>query len=131
MALFWKAAAGILITAILVITVGKQEKDLALLLTMAACVMTAIIVFSFLEPVMDFLHRLEKLGDLQVGILGALLKITGIGLTAEIAGMICRDSGNTSLENGIRLLGTAVILSLSLPIQESLLDLVQRILGEL
>lgn len=131
MALFWKAAAGILIAAILVIAVGKQEKDLALLLTMAACVMTAIIAFSCLEPVLSFLYRLEELGDLQTGILGALLKITGIGLTADLAGMICRDSGNASLEKGIQLLGTAVILRLSLPVLESLLDLVQRILGEL
>lgn len=131
MALFWKAAAGILMAAVLVLAVGKQEKDLALLLSMAVCVMTVMTAFYFLEPVISFLFRLEEMGDLQSGVLGTLLKIVGIGLVSEIAEMICRDSGNTSLAKGISFLGAAVILSLSLPILETLVALVQSILGEL
>ena len=131
MALFWKTVAGILISVILILTVGRQEKDLALMLGMAACVMTVTAAFSFLEPVLDFLYRLEQMGDLQSGVLGILLKIVGIGLVSEIAGMILTDSGNASLAKGMQLLGSAVILSLSLPILEMLLELVQRILGEL
>lgn len=130
MALFWKTAAGILIAVVLVLAVGKQEKDLSLMLTMVVCVMTAITAFSFLEPVLDFLYRLEQLGDLQAGVLEALLKIVGIGLVSEIAGMICQDSGNSSLARGMQLLGSAVMLSLSLPVLETLLDLIQTILGE-
>ena len=114
MALFWKAAAGILIAVVLVIAVGKQEKDLALMLTMLVCIMTVIAALSFLEPMLEFLYRLEQLGDLQAGALESLLKIVGIGLVTEIAGMICRDSGNSSLAQGMHLLGAAVILSLSL-----------------
>lgn len=131
MALFWKAAAGILMAAVLVLAVGKQEKDLALLLSMAVCAMTAMTAFYFLEPVISFLFRLEEMGDLQSGVLGTLLKIVGIGLVSEIAEMICRDSGNTSLAKGISFLGAAVILSLSVPILETLVALVQSILGEL
>lgn len=131
MALFWKAAAGILMAAVLVLAVGKQEKDLALLLSMAVCVMTVMTAFYFLEPVISFLFRLEEMGDLQSGVLGTLLKIVGIGLVSEIAEMICRDSGNTSLAKGISFLGAAVILSLSVPILETLVALVQSILGEL
>ena len=130
-ALFWKAAAGVLVAAVLVLAMGKQEKDLALLLTMAVCAMTAAAGFSVLEPVLEFLHRLEQLGDLQSGVLNTLLKIAGIGLVTEIAGMICKDSGNASLAQAMQLLGTAVILSLSLPILETLLELIQSILGAL
>lgn len=131
MDMFWKTAAGVLIAAVLVLAVGKQEKDLALLLTMAVCTMTAIAAFYFLEPVISFLYRLEELGDLQTGILSTLLKIAGIGLVCEIAGTICQDSGNASLAKGIGFLGTAVILSLSVPVLQTLLDLIQDILGEL
>jgi len=130
-ALFWKATAATLITVVLVLAVGKQEKDLALLLSMTVCAMLAITAVLFLEPVIHFLHRLEELGDLQSNILATLLKIVGIGLVSETAGMICRDSGNESLAHGIRLLGSAVVLWLSLPIFETMLDLIQSILGEL
>lgn len=131
MELFWKGAAGILIAAVLVPVVGKQEKDLALLLTMAACVMAAAAAFSFLEPVLDFLRRLEQLGDLQTGILETLLKITGISLVTDLAAMVCQDSGNDALARGMRLLGTGVVLFLSLPVLETLLTVLQQILGEL
>ena len=129
MGLFWKTAAGLMMAAILVLAVGKQEKDLGLLLTMAGCTMAVLAAFSFLEPVLEFLHRLAQLGQLENGVLGTLLKITGIGLTAEITAMICRDSGNTSLASGAVMLGSAVMLSLSIPILETMLDLIQDILG--
>lgn len=130
-ALFWKATAGILIGVILVLAVGKQEKDLALMLSMVVCVMAVTVALVAMEPVLDFLYRLEELADLQSGVLKVLLKIVGIGLVTEIAGMILTDSGNASLAKGMQLLGSGVILSLSLPILETLLELVQKILGEL
>lgn len=131
MAVFWKAAAGILTAVVLVLTVGKQEKDLALMISMMVCAMAVITAFSFLEPVVSFLHQLEAWGDLQSGVLSTLLKIVGIGLVSEIAGMICQDSGNASLAKGMELLGTTVILYLSLPILETLMELIQQILGEI
>ena len=131
MALYWKVAGGVLVALILAGALGKQEKDLALMLCMSVCVMTMTAAFSILEPVLEFFRDLERLGDFHSETLTALLKITGIGLVSEIAGNLCADSGNAALERGIRLLGTAVILSLSLPILETLLDLIQIILGEL
>ena len=131
MALFWKAAAGLLIAGVLVLTVGRQEKDLSLLLGMGACIMAVTAGLSFLEPVLSFLRRLEELADLQTGVLPVLLKITGIGLVSEVGAVVLSDSGNASLARGLQLLGSCVILWLSLPVFEALLELVQRILGEL
>jgi hypothetical protein len=52
-------------------------------------------------------------------------------LIGELAGLICSDAGNAALAKSIQILTTAVILWLSIPLFESLLDLVQAILGEL
>ena len=131
MELFWKACAGVLIAVILQLTLSKQGNDMGTLLAVAVCCMVCIIGFSYLEPVLDLLKELEALGDLQDGVLGILLKALGIGLVAEVAGMVCCDAGNTSMGKTIQLLGSAVILSLSVPIFRSLLELIQRILGEL
>ena len=57
---FWKAAAMILIAVVLGLAVGKREKDISVLLTMAVCCMTAMIAVSYLEPVLDFLWELES-----------------------------------------------------------------------
>jgi hypothetical protein len=48
-----------------------------------------------------------------------------------LATLICTDAGNTALAKTVQILTTAMILWLSIPLFESLLDLVQAILGEL
>lgn len=131
MALFWKAAAGGLLTVVLCLALGKTGKDMGTLLSMAVCCMVAMIVISYLEPVMDFMRELEELGDLQGDMLGILLKAMGIGLIAEIAGMVCTDAGNSSLGKTLQMLGGAVVLWLSIPIFRALLELIQQILGEI
>ena len=131
MNIFWKTVGTILVAVVLALCVGKQEKDLAMVLTTAAAVMTLTAAFSYLDPVLSLLRRLESLGGLQPGVLDTLLKITGIGLVSEVAATICQDSGNGALAKGMQLLGTALILSLSVPLFETLLELVQHILGEI
>ena len=129
MSLFWKAAAGVLITIILSQILGKQQKDLELVLTMAACSMVCILAVTYLEPVLEFLKELESLSELQGDMLGILLKSVGIGMIAELAGIICNDGGNNSLGQTLRLLGCSVILCLSLPVFRTVLELIRNILG--
>lgn len=127
MSLFWKAAAAVLLAVVLGLSLGKQ-KDIGVLLTMG---MVAMIAISYLEPVLDFLRELETLGDLQGDMLGILLKAVGIGLVSEIAGLVCADAGNGSLGKTLQMLGSAVILYLSLPIFTTMLELIREILREL
>ena len=131
MDLFWKTSAGVLIAAVLIIAIEKQEKDLALLLAMMVSAMAALVGLSFLKPVIAFLYELEELGDLQSGVLNILLKATGIALVSELGASICRDSGNTSLAQAVKLMGIMAMLSFSLPVLETLMELIHTILGEL
>ncbi len=131
MGIFWKAAAAALISVIIGLALSKQEKDISAVLTMAVCAMVVIAAFVYLEPVLDFLRELETVGDLQGDMMGTLLKALGIGLVAEIAGMVCSDAGNSSLGKTLHLLGCAAILYLSLPIFRTLLELIRQILGEI
>lgn len=128
---FWKAVAGALLAVILGLAMGKQEKDVSALLSIAVCCMVAVIAVNFLEPVFDLLRELESVGDLQDGMLGILLKAAGIALVAELAGMICNDAGNGSLGKALQMLGSAVVLYLSIPVFNALLTLIRDILGEL
>lgn len=127
---FYKITALALVTTVLTLVVRRQEKDFALLLTMAGCAMAGMVLFTFLDPVLDFLSTLQTLGDLNGDMLMILIKTVGVGLVAEIAGMVCADGGNASLGKVIQLVGSAVILWLSLPIFQMLMDLMTRILGE-
>ena len=129
MVIFWKAIAGTLVAVVLGLVLGKQEKDISVMLSMAVCAMVVVVMLQFLDPVLELLRRLESLGNLGGGILGVLLKAMGIGLVAEIAGMICTDAGNAALSRTVQLLGAGTILWLSIPVFDSFLALIQQILG--
>ena len=131
MELFWKAIAVSLLTAILGVVMGKQSKDISLLLSIAGCVLIAGLTAVYLSPVVGFMKELESLGNLRGDMLGILLKAVGIGLISEIASVVSGDSGNAGLGKMIQLIGSVVILWLSIPVFRVLMDLVQTILGEL
>lgn len=131
MDMFLKAVAAALITAVIGLVLEKQGKDMRLLLTLAACSMIGVVTFAYFEPVISFVRRLTEMTKLNADLLAVILKSVGIGILGELAGLICSDAGNAALSKTIQMLTTAVILWLSIPLFESLLDLVQAILGEL
>lgn len=131
MDLFFQAAAGVLIASILGLVLAKQGKEFTIVLTITVCCMVVLLCITFLEPVLDLLCQLEALGNLNGEMVRILFKVVGIGLVSEIAGMVCTDAGNGSLGKALQMLGTAVILWLSIPVFQALLELVQEILGEL
>lgn len=130
MDVFWKALGTALVSVVLTLALERQSKDFSLLLTLAVCGMTGIAAVTFLRPVLDYLGELCAMADLQQGMLYALLKVFGIGMSGEIAASVCSDAGNSSLGKGLRFLSNAAILYLSIPIFSSLMDLLNQILRE-
>ena len=130
MTLFLQACAGVLTAVFLILSLGKQSKDMGNLLAMAVCCMVCTIALGYLKPVMDFMKQLENMGNLNGSMIQILLKIAGIGILTEITSLVCSDAGNSSMGKTLQLLGSVVILWLSLPIFTMLMDLLQEILGE-
>lgn len=128
MEIVWKAVGTVLVTVILVLTLEKQGKDFSILLTVAVTGMLAAVTVHLLEPVIDFLRRLEKLADLNLPVLHVMIKILGIGLTGEISSDVCADAGSSALGRGLRLLANAAIVSLSVPLFSALLDIIRQLL---
>lgn len=129
MGLYWKAVAAAVLTMVMMLMLRRQE--IAALLGMAVCAMIMVAAVEYLRPVWELLDSLQALGQLDGQMITILLKAVGIGLTTEIACMVCADSGSASLAKTLQFLGTAAILWISLPLFTSLLDLIQNILEAL
>lgn len=123
-------SAGVLLTALLIVLLNKQGKDMGMLLTVAVCCMVLTAVVTYLEPVMDFVRELEAIGTLDSSMVRTLLKTVGISLVAEIAALICADCGNSALGKAVQILAVAAVLWLSLPLLRSLLVMIQKMLGD-
>ena len=120
-----------MLAVILVLTLKHHSKETGTALAIAVCCMTALAALSYLQPVLQFLETLKNIGRLDNTMVNTLLKVTGIGMITEIAGLVCKDAGNESMGKSMQLLGCAVILYLSIPMFTALIDLLQKILGEL
>lgn len=131
MTLFLQVCGAVLLAVILVLALKSHTKEIGTILALAVCCMTALAALHYLQPVIDFLHTLKRMGGLDGNMVSILLKATGIGIIAEIANLVCKDAGNESMGKSMQLLGTAVILYLSMPLFTALIDLLQKILGEL
>lgn len=131
MELLWKGILLGLISCILGIILGKHAKEQAILLSIAGSSAIVIVAVCYLEPVIEFLRELETLASLHASYLAVIIKACGVGLASEIAANICNDAGNQSLGKGIHILGSAVILWLSVPVYTALLELIGIFLEEI
>ncbi len=131
MDLFLKAAAAVLLAVILYLVVNNRSKELAILLTLAVCSMIVVAAGRFLHPVLAFAENLQSVGGMNDEYLSILLKVVGLGFLAEITSLVCADAGNATLGKVLQILASCVILWLSLPLLNGLIELVQDILGEI
>ena len=118
-----------MVSVVLILSLGNKGKEFGVLLGILVCALLAMVAMEYLKPVIDFLSVLEAAGGLNSGMLEILLKISGIGIVSEVAVLVCGDSGNASLGKALQLMGSAVILWLSLPTFQMLLELIVNILG--
>ena len=128
MSIFLQTAGAVLIAGILGLILSSQDKSMGLLLILAVCIMVLMLAVHFLGPVIDFLQQLQQIGTLQEDYMQILYKITAISVISEICGMICSDSGNPALGKALHYLAAAVILWLSIPVFQGMLDMIQEIL---
>lgn len=131
MNLFLRATAGVLVALILWISLVKQNKDISLMLSLAVCAMVFAVAASFLQPLVQFVRKLQVLGELDSDMLAVILKSVGIGIIGEICVLICKDAGNESLGKALQFLSTTVVLWISIPVFEKLITLLDNILGSL
>jgi len=130
MDIFLKASALVLIVSVLYQVVSGRSKETGILLLALGCCFVLMTAITYIEPVFAFIRKLQVLGNLNTEMLEILLKSVGIGLLAEITVLICNDMGNAAMGKTLQILATAVILWLSLPMLNSLLELIGKILGE-
>ena len=113
-----------LIGLILALVLGKQSKELGLLLTMGVCALVSIGALAFLEPVTELLRELRNLGELDGQALTILIKCAGIAMLSELACILCTDAGEGAMGKALSLLSSGAMLWLSLPLLRQLLELI-------
>mgnify|MGYP003316884621 FL=1 len=125
---FWKMAAIAILTVIFSTTISKTEKDISLVLSIAASSLVLLTAMRYLSELIDFLWQMNNNAVWKNPFLEPLLKISGIALMTELTSLISSDAGHSSLGKAMQILGNTVILVLTIPVFESFFAVVQELL---
>ena len=128
MNIFLKSVAGVLIALILWLCLDKRGKDMSVLLTMSVCAMIITSAATFLRPIVDFIEKIQDVGNLDREYVSIILKVVGIGMITEISVLICKDASNESMGKALQMLSAVIVLWMSIPVFEELLELLNEIL---
>ncbi len=126
---FLQAAVLGVLAAVLATLLKRNSKDLALVLTIAACCIIGVLVVRTAEPIVDFLGRLQGMTGLDAELMTPMLKAVGIGLLTEIAAGVCADAGEGAIGKLVELAGGLLALSVALPLLEAVLQMLKTMGG--
>lgn len=120
---------GIALTALIIIILLKQYKpEFAIYISLLTGVLILLLVMDKLTGIINLLQTITTKASINSTFLILLLKITGIAFLSEFAISICKDSGETAIASKIEIGTKIIIISMSIPIISSLLEIILKIL---
>ena len=129
MELFLQAAVIAVVTVVLTAMLKKTNRELALLLSLAACVLIGVFLTQLAEPVVTFLLKLRDLAGLDNALMTPMLKTIGIGLLTQLSANICADAGENAIAKLVEVCGGLLALYVALPLMEAVIDMVEQMSG--
>ena len=128
---FLLVVAAVLLAVILVLCLKQNQTGIGQLLSLLVCGMVIISAAAYIKPVIEFVNSVQRMSMVDSGMLNILFKVVGVSVTAEIAELICSDSGNSAMGKTVQFMASAVVVWLSIPLMSSLLELIEGVLSDL
>ena len=126
MTLFKVIGFGIIAVS-LVIILKNQRPEIALMCVVASSVIILIFVFDELKSVIDLINKKKKKSSIDSTYIKIILKVIGISYIIEFGKDICKDAGESAIANKMEMAGKVIIVSLSIPVVASLIDIVTEL----
>lgn len=116
-----------IISVSLIIILKNQKPEMALMCVLSASIIMLLFIVDELTSVIELLNRLIENSTIDTNFLKIILKVVGISYLVEFGKNICNDAGESSIANKIEIAGKVIIVSLSIPIITSLLEIVSAV----
>ena len=120
---------GIALIALIIIILLKQYKpDFVFYVSLIAGALILFLVIDELTGIVKLIQSIADKASINSQFLSILLKITGIAFLSEFAVSICKDSGEAAIASKVELGSKIIIISMSIPIISTLLEIILKIL---
>ena len=120
---------GIGLIALIIIILLKQYKpEFTIYISLLTGVLILLLVMDELSGIINLLQTFANKVSINSTFLKLLIKITGIAFLSEFAVSICKDAGETAVASKIEIGTKIIIISMSIPIISSLLEIILSVL---
>lgn len=109
------AAATALIGTVLALILGQYRSEFRMFVAIGVSLLLMGIVLTQIAPVLDEIQNVVELTGMSGDYAAVLFKGVGICLLTQLAGDVCKDSGENSIAAKVELIGRTAILLLTLP----------------
>ena len=112
----------------MLIVLRQENKSFALILSLLAGMFVFYIILPELSKILLALDNLSQNLSIKSDYIVILLKAIGIAYICEFSAQICCDAGEKSLASKIELAGKILIMAISIPILDDLLEIITNII---
>ena len=120
---------GIALIGLIIIIILKQYKpEFSIYISLLVGVLILLLITDKLTGIINLLQSIANKASINSEFLSLLIKMTGIAFLSEFAVSICKDSGEGALASKIEIGTKIIIISMSIPIISSLLEIILKVL---
>ena len=117
-----------LIGLIIIILLKQYRPEFTIYISILAGLLILLLTMDELQGIINLLQSFSNKASINSKFLTLLIKITGIAFLSEFAVSVCKDSGETAIASKIEMGSKIIIISMSIPIISSLLEVILKIL---
>lgn len=120
---------GIAFIALIIIIMLKQYRpEYAIFISILTGILILFLVMDRLTGIINLIETIKDKFSINTQFIALLIKITGIAFLSEFAVSVCKDSGEAAIASKIEIGSKIIIISMSIPIISSLLEIILKIL---
>lgn len=117
-----------LISVIIVIILKQSRPEFAIYASIIAGVIIVTMLITKMTVIISLIQSIATKSNINIQFVQILLKITGIAILTEFAISVCKDAGESAIASKVDIGGKVLIISMSIPIMNALLETVNKIL---
>ena len=116
------------VTTVASVLLKNTKPELSFAVTVTGVIVILLFLVDSMQSTLTVFSSIAEMTGVENGLLKILLKIVGVGYLTEFGAGILNDFGSNAVADKVVLGGKITIVMLSLPVLESLLQLVRGFL---
>lgn len=116
------------VTAVTSVILKTTKPELSFAVTVTGIIIVLLFIVDAMQTTIAAFAAIAEVTGMENGLLKILLKIVGVGYLTEFGAGVLNDFGSNAMADKVALGGKITIITLAIPVFESLLSLIKGFL---